>query len=139
VTTITEDVSANGNIIVKKGSKLIGHVNFAVPLTRGGNSKLQIVFDKITFKDGETPFHGFIRKVIPPNGPAFGPSYPDPSITTDNPVLEPSRKYRRLLLPESEPPAPAEAPDILPGSVISSSKQNIQLESGTKIVLKTTL
>src|SRR5437763_8051450 len=65
VTTITEDVSANGHVIVKKGSKLIGHVNFAAPLTHGSNSKLQIVFDKITLKGGgEIPFYGFVRKII---------------------------------------------------------------------------
>lgn len=57
--TVSEDIKSNGQVIVKKGSKLVGHVTTARPLSGekksaegGADSQLGIVFDRAVLKDG---------------------------------------------------------------------------------------
>jgi hypothetical protein len=55
--TVNQDVKSNGQIIIKRGSKLVGHVTSARSLARasGGaatDSQLGIVFDRAVLKDG---------------------------------------------------------------------------------------
>jgi hypothetical protein len=54
--TVTEDIKSNGQIVIRRGSKLVGHVTTARPLsgsTQGsGGSQLGIVFDRAVLKDG---------------------------------------------------------------------------------------
>jgi hypothetical protein len=67
VARVTEDVKADGQVIVKKNSKLIGHITQVKARGKGeGNteSSLGIVFDKAIMKDGrEVPMHAVIQAV----------------------------------------------------------------------------
>lgn len=62
---VTEDVKADGQVIIKKNSKLIGHVTQAKARSKGeakSESSLGIVFDKAVLKDGrEVPMHAGIQ------------------------------------------------------------------------------
>lgn len=59
--TVSEDIKSNGKVLIRKGSKLVGHVTTAHPVSnekgsadgRGG-SQLGIVFDRAVLKDGAT-------------------------------------------------------------------------------------
>jgi hypothetical protein len=67
--TANEDVKSDGRVIVKKGSKLVGHVTTARPLDRAqgsgsgaADSQLGIVFDRAVLKDGrEVPLNASIQ------------------------------------------------------------------------------
>lgn len=67
--TLNEDFKSNGQVAIKKGAKLIGHVATAQPLGRdkssagaGGDSKLGIVFDKAVLSDGrEVPLNASVQ------------------------------------------------------------------------------
>ena len=67
--TANEDVKSDGRVIVKKGSKLVGHVTTARPLGRAqgsasgaADSQLGIVFDRAVLKDGrEVPLNASIQ------------------------------------------------------------------------------
>jgi hypothetical protein len=56
---VTEDIKSSGQVAIKKGSKLVGHVTTARPLSGekksaegGAGSQLGIVFDRAVLKDG---------------------------------------------------------------------------------------
>src|SRR5512147_381365 len=54
VATAAEDVKADGKVVVRKGSKLIGHVTKAETKGEGqANSSLGIVFDRALLKNGQ--------------------------------------------------------------------------------------
>lgn len=58
---LTQDVKVNGNVVLQKGSKLVGHVTEAQARTKEGESKLGVVFDKAISKNGqEMAFNGVI-------------------------------------------------------------------------------
>lgn len=73
--TSTQDVKSGGQVIVPKGSKLIGRVTRAQPRTKGGtsgsgsvegsaDSQLGIVFERAQLKDGrEIPLNATIQAV----------------------------------------------------------------------------
>lgn len=69
VATANEDIKSNGQVMVKKGSKLIGHVTTAQPLgnakgsaSGAADSQLGIVFDRAVLKDGrEVPINASIQ------------------------------------------------------------------------------
>lgn len=62
--TVSEDIKSSGQVLIKKGSKLVGHVTTARPLSGeknsgekksaevGAGSQLGIVFDRAVLKDG---------------------------------------------------------------------------------------
>lgn len=57
--TVSEDVKSSGQVLIRKGSKLVGHVTTARPLNSGQGSaegsvgsQLGIVFDRAVLKDG---------------------------------------------------------------------------------------
>lgn len=57
--TVTDDIKSNGQVVARKGSKLVGHVTTARPLSGAqksaegsGSSQLGIVFDRAVLKDG---------------------------------------------------------------------------------------
>jgi hypothetical protein len=57
--TVSEDIKSNGRVLIKKGSKLVGHVTTARPLSSektsaegAGGSQLGILFDRAVLKDG---------------------------------------------------------------------------------------
>ena len=65
---VTQDVKADGKVVVHKGSKLIGHVTEAQAKTKdNAESKLGIVFDKAVLKGGqEIAFNGTVQALAPP-------------------------------------------------------------------------
>jgi hypothetical protein len=65
---VTEDVKSNNQVIVRKGSKVVGHVTEAQ--ARGkehADSTLGIAFDKVVTSGGEEmQFNGVIQAIAPP-------------------------------------------------------------------------
>jgi hypothetical protein len=64
--TVTQDVKSKGQVVVRRGSKLIGHVTSARPLAKGESaaSQLAIQFDHAVLKDGtQLPFDATIRAI----------------------------------------------------------------------------
>jgi hypothetical protein len=67
--TLNQDIKSDGQVAVRKGAKLIGHVATAQPLSRDngsagadGASKLGIVFDKAVLSDGrEVPLNASVQ------------------------------------------------------------------------------
>lgn len=65
---LTQDVKANGHVVLHKGSKLVGHVTEAQARSKGqAESKLGIVFDKAQLKGGEeASVNAVIQALAPP-------------------------------------------------------------------------
>ncbi|MCL4523739.1 MAG: hypothetical protein M1453_03305 [Acidobacteria bacterium] len=65
VAKVTRDVKSDGKVVLRKGSKLIGHVTEAKARGKGeSESALGIVFDRAVMKDGrEIPVHLAIQAV----------------------------------------------------------------------------
>ena len=54
VATAAQDVKADGKVVIRRGSRLIGHVTEAKPSGKGeANASLGIVFDHAVLKDGQ--------------------------------------------------------------------------------------
>jgi len=73
--TLTQDIKSDGQVVVKKGAKLIGRVAAAQPLKRGKGSadadvasKLGIVFEKAVLKNGrEVPLNASVQALAAAN------------------------------------------------------------------------
>lgn len=65
---LTQDVKADGKVVVHKGSKLIGHVTEAQPHSKEQKeSRLGIVFDKAELKGGqEASVNAVVQALAPP-------------------------------------------------------------------------
>jgi hypothetical protein len=65
---LTQDVKADGKVVLHKGSKLVGHVTEAQAKTKeNSESKLGMVFDKAVLKGGEeVAFNGAIQALAAP-------------------------------------------------------------------------
>jgi hypothetical protein len=65
---LTQDVKADGKVVLHKGSKLVGHVTEAQEKNKENpESKLGMVFDKAILKGGqEVAFNGVIQALAPP-------------------------------------------------------------------------
>lgn len=65
---LTQDVKADGKVVMHKGSKLVGHVTEAQAKTKeNAESRLGVVFDKAVLKGGqEMAFSGAIQALAPP-------------------------------------------------------------------------
>jgi|SwirhisoilCB2_FD_contig_51_426564_length_1013_multi_2_in_0_out_0_1 hypothetical protein len=65
---LTQDVKADGKVVLHKGTKLVGHVTEAQAHTKEqAQSKLGIVFDKAVPKGGgDVAFNGVIQAIAPP-------------------------------------------------------------------------
>jgi hypothetical protein len=65
---LTQDVKSNGKVVLRKGSKLVGHVTEAQAKDKqNAQSKLGIVFDKAMVKGGqEVSFNSVIQALAPP-------------------------------------------------------------------------
>jgi hypothetical protein len=65
---LTQDVKANGKVILHKGTKLLGHVTEAQAKSKeNAESSLGLVFDKAILKGGqEIAFRGVIQALAPP-------------------------------------------------------------------------
>jgi len=65
---VVQDVIAHGKVIVRRDSKLIGHVTEVQASSKDApGARLGIVFDKVVLKGGgELDFHGLIEAMAPP-------------------------------------------------------------------------
>src|SRR5215469_5457812 len=65
---LTQDVKANGKVMLRRGTKLEGHVTDAQGKSKeNAESRLGIVFDKAVVKGGdEVAFNGLVMAVAPP-------------------------------------------------------------------------
>lgn len=66
--TLTQDVIEHGKIVIRRGSKLVGHVTEAKPRSKDDReSRLGLVFDKAMLKGGEEiDFNAVVRALAPP-------------------------------------------------------------------------
>lgn len=66
--TLTQDVIAHGKVVIRRGSKLVGHVTEAQPRSKEEQeSRLGVVFDKAELKGGgEIDFSAVLRALAPP-------------------------------------------------------------------------
>jgi hypothetical protein len=60
--------SDNGQIVMRKGSKVVGHITEATPKTKeNAESRLGLTFEKVVGKDGqELAFNAVIQAIAPP-------------------------------------------------------------------------
>jgi hypothetical protein len=153
----TQDLALNGEIVIPRNAKLVGHVVLAQTKGRGKpESMLGIAFDKAVMRDGrEVLLTASIQALAPPA------------------ILESDIAFTGFLAPKSAPPKPQTsalfpstlktvAPEsstaiIAPNatgvvglkglqlndsaletntSVIHSSSENVRLESGTRLTLR---
>jgi hypothetical protein len=65
---LTQDVKADGKVVMHKGTKLVGHITEAQARSKeNAESKLGVVFDKAVLKGGqEMTFSGVIQALAPP-------------------------------------------------------------------------
>ncbi|HEV2989311.1 MAG TPA: hypothetical protein VG759_12775 [Candidatus Angelobacter sp.] len=71
---VTQDVKSNGQVVVRKGSKLVGHVTEAKARSQGeSESRLGIAFDRAVLKDGqEIAFNAAVQALAPAVNAAAG-------------------------------------------------------------------
>jgi hypothetical protein len=65
---VTQDVLANGQIVIQRGSRLLGHVTEAKAFSQDApQSRLGVVFDRVALKDGkEVSLNGVLQALAPP-------------------------------------------------------------------------
>lgn len=158
----TQDVKADGKVVVNKGSKLVGHITETQAKGKDSESKLGVVFDKAVLKNGqEVAFNGVIVSFAAPveapptvggveRGTAgdgrtrVGPS--PYSTTMGAPSAAPAEMGAPAGANGSAAPNPAAGGLVgmegvamnatAAGSVFHSSSKNIKLENGAQIVLQ---
>jgi hypothetical protein len=172
------DLTRNGQVVVPKGAKLVGHVADAKSKQKGeSDSTVTIAFDEMVTKDGQrVPMPATIQAIRAwpqqANSPA---SAPEPAATTPNtaagggamaggagrpvstapgqpgaseyPNANTATSAPNTGAAEGEAPLTGETQGIIglpdlslsnspAGSVITSDKKNVKLESGTQLLLK---
>jgi hypothetical protein len=72
---VLEDVKSNGQVLVRRGAKLVGHVTEAQARNKENTeSRLGIVFDKAVAKDGsQVPLNAVVQALAPPQRVAAAP------------------------------------------------------------------
>jgi hypothetical protein len=159
---LMQDVkTADGRIVIHKGSKLVGHVTEAQGKTKeNAVSRLGVVFDKAVLKGGQdVVFRGVILSMTAPAEPppsslgggnmdrvpansgrgvgpiAMGggvsPSATAPNRTVSNPASSDNTA-------SGTPNGTANPAENVQASVITAADHNIKLESGTQLVLQVT-
>jgi hypothetical protein len=165
---IPHDLSANGKVVIPQDAKVIGHVAEVKSSSHDSkDSKLGIVFDKISMKNGEEiPLTAEIQAVGAPVQMASAGDYnkdaPSPQSnlpSSQNSPMSggqgppPSQPDQAGGMPAStspaNPPLTASSQGVvglkgyslaqgsMQDSIISSQEKNVKLESGTQILLKT--
>lgn len=73
--TASQNVTSNGKVVVRKGSKLIGHVTEAKAKGKGeANSALGIAFDKAVLKNGQqVELNSVVQAIAAARGPIASP------------------------------------------------------------------
>jgi hypothetical protein len=165
---LTMDVLAHGEIVISRGTKIIGHVTDARARTKQvPESMVEIAFDRIVLNNGrEIPLQATIQAIGTPMR-TFAPASSDVTGAGMEGRPAPGRNEMRSIMstafPGSLRPANsavggvAEPTDsggphrngvvgikrialstTAQGSVISSTRENVHLSSGTQLVLRVT-
>ncbi len=157
-----QDLKSNGEVLIPKNAKLVGHVVAAQAKGHGkAESTLEITFDKAIMRDGrEIPLRAAIQALAPP--PMMADEDGERGFRIRN---APAAKPRTsALLPGGIKTSTDTATITVPifssdttgvvglnglqlesgtsgaiGSVIHSSSQNVRLESGTRLILRVSL
>jgi hypothetical protein len=175
VAKAAQDLLAHGQIIVPRGSKIIGHVTEAKARSKTEpQSTIGIVFDRLLLKDGRTiplqvavqAIRGPARSASPTDGEmgagAGVPSYPGHAGPDGMSPMEGARTYPNSSDTHPNIPGPTAGGDkrsnpatgglsssthgvvglsglslssSAQGSVVSSTTQNVHLDSGTQMLL----
>ncbi|HEV2990967.1 MAG TPA: hypothetical protein VG759_21185 [Candidatus Angelobacter sp.] len=148
----SDDVIAGGKLLIRKGSKLFGHVTEVLPHSKENpESKLGIVFDKALLPDGrKIAFHGTIDSYIPPvklTTPSVIRSGDDPMNRASGPYVDTAtgKVYEHNPSPRQDPPliSPRTLGFPVPGSdglylnpessVFLSKLHTVKLEGGAHV------
>jgi hypothetical protein len=158
---LMQDVK-DGNLVIHKGSKLVGHVTDAQIKTKeNAQSKLGIIFDKAVLKGGqEVAFKGVILSLVAPTEPtpsslgggnmdrvpsnsgrgvgpiAMGGSGPAPAPSAGGTIRNPADDSANN---PANGPANGNSNTVaskVQASVITAADHNIKLDSGTQMVIQ---
>ena len=161
---LMQDAQADGNLVLHKGSKLVGHVTDAQMKTKeNAQSKLGIIFDKAILKGGqEVAFKGIILSLTAPaepppsslgggnmdrnvgGGPSIGPvamggavrPSPAPVSSAGGTVRNPADDSMNNSANRTASGSPTTTTSKVQASVITSTDHSIKLESGTQMILQ---
>jgi hypothetical protein len=176
---ITQDMLANGKVVIPHDSKITGHITEVQGRPKGqkgeANSTIGVAFDQIDIKGGhQVPLHADIQAIAKPLTPGLAPnpggeagnggygggtigggnSYPGRNPGTPPPT--PSGSAGGTQPPDNTADGNSGYPGAISvqskgavgmkgfslnaneqGSVISSTTENVKLESGTQLIMKT--
>jgi hypothetical protein len=149
---LSDDVLAGDKLLIRKGSKIFGHVTEVVAHSKEHpESRLGIVFDRALLPDGrEIAFHGTIDSYIPPvklTTPSAIRSGDDPMSRASGPYIDTAagKVYETNPYPRSDVPLiqPRAVGFPVPGSdglylnaessVFSSKVHTVKLEGGAHV------
>lgn len=78
---LVADVVSRGKIVVRRDSKLLGHITEVQARTKENpESRLGIVFDKVTTKEGDVVFHSLLLAIRPAQRPVVDALQAPPSM-----------------------------------------------------------
>ncbi len=160
----TQDMLANGKVVIPHDSKITGHVTAVQGRPKGqkgeADSMIGIAFDQLEIKGRSMPFQANIQAIAKPliiNPAAVQPgdasggygANPNTGATPGRPGATPTAQVPD---PETQSAPPPGAISVQntgvvgmkgfelttndQGSVISSKTDNVKLESGTQLILK---
>jgi hypothetical protein len=155
---LVADVLSHGKIVIRRDSKLVGHVTEAQPYSKEKpESRLGIVFEKIILKGGqEVPFDSVLMSLRPAQSAASPSPSPAPMAAPGRdysmPGAMPQRHRTHSASADNDAKAPANtgsAPSEMDGLILTapavgsmptiiSQKRTVKLESGVVIELRVT-
>lgn len=160
----TQDMLANGKVVIPHDSKITGHVSEVQGRPKGqkgeADSMIGIAFDQLEIKGRSMPFHANIQAIAKPivvnpaavqPGDASGGYGANPSMgsTPGRPGATPNAQTPDSETQSDAPPGAISVQNTGvvgmkgfelttndQGSVVSSKTENVKLESGTQLILK---
>ena len=145
---IVVDLLSGGEVIIPKGSKVTGHISDAKPRSKDSkDSMVGIVFEQLSTKDGgELAIQATIQAIGPPvesglssSSMAGGPIGSSGGAMPGGGAGQSSGGSGHSLNPSSEGVVGMRGLSLStsgPASVVSSSNENVHLESGTQLNLR---
>ena len=145
---IVVDLLSDGQVIIPKGAKITGHISDAKARSKDSkDSMIGIVFDQLSTKDGgDLAIQAAIQAIGPPveSGPssssvAGGPIGSSGSSMPGGGAGQSSGGSGHSLNPSSQGVVGLRGLSLStsgPVSVVSSSNENVHLDSGTQILLR---
>jgi hypothetical protein len=143
---VVEDVVSNGQVVVPKGSKMIGHVADAKAKNRDSKgSAVGIVFDTLSMKGREVTIQASIQAIGAPQTPvnySNRTGFPIGAQTGPPPTGgwgQPQDRPGPVLDPATHGVMGMDGVSLSrsgPASVVSATDQNIHLDTGTQLILR---